>query len=250
MRWRVEVSDITGNHRLLRETLSELSIVLLQEDDGFFLVSDQFEVLDTPQEVHILATRVQSIIEEAAKGTPEIQLGLKIGTVTEETTGGRRKHYFIIASSGHIRLTGNAVTLKVEPAVQLSEDERRCLEGEQREQEYKQLRRMAFSRIVSAFRDDRALQVQRLLRGDLTPQTMGHIADVIKDDMGNGITDLASADQLTRFYRSINHPDVFGEQARHIVSKVDPPPKPMNLEEARGFIRDLANYWMDRKAGI
>ena len=34
--------------------------------------------------------------------------------------------------------------------------------------------------------------------------------------------DFASRNQQSRFTRSINHPEVFGGQARHGVSKVDP----------------------------
>lgn len=250
MKWRVQVADVAGGRRLFGEVLHGLSIDLLEEDDGLFLVSEAFETLDTAGEVHKLASRVQSTIEEAAKGIPEIQLGLKIGSVFEETASGRRIHTFITVSTGHIGLTGQVATLKVEPAVQLSTDEQKRLEEEQGEREYQRSRRTALSRIISAFRDDRALQIQRLLCGELTPHTMGHIAELIQDDIGVGMTELASDKQLTRFERSINHPHVFGEQARHIVPKVEPPPKPMSLEEARDFIRGLADRWMDRKAGI
>jgi hypothetical protein len=79
---------------------------------------------------------------------------------------------------------------------------------------------------------------------------MGHIADLIQDDTGSEMKNLVSDKQLTRFYRSINHPDVFGELARHIVSDDEPPPNPMSLEEARSFVRVLANRWMERKAGF
>ena len=79
---------------------------------------------------------------------------------------------------------------------------------------------------------------------------MGHIADLIQDDTESEMKNLVSDIQLIRFNRFINHPDVFGEQARHIISKVEPPPNPMSLEEARTFIRALADRWMERKAGL
>jgi hypothetical protein len=94
------------------------------------------------------------------------------------------------------------------------------------------------------------MQVQRLLQDDLNPQTMGHIADLIQDDIGGAMRDLVSGNQLTRFYRSINHPDVFGEQARHIVSKEEPPPKPMNIHEARKFVHGLVELYLEKKAGL
>lgn len=251
MKWRVEISDVQGNLRLLGDVLGGLSMTLLEEDQGPFLVSEQFEALHTPGEVHELASGVQSIIEEETKGEAAMQLSFTIGSVIEETRdGSRRKHRFLSAEPGHYGLTGHAATMKVEPSAKASDDERRRLEEEHSEREYQRLRREALTRIVSAFRDDRALQVQRLLQVELTPQTMGHIADLIQSDIGSRMGDLVPDKQLTRFYRSINHPDVFGQQSRHIVSNVQPPPDPMNLEEARNFVRSLANRWMARKAGF
>ena len=142
----------------------------------------------------------------------------------------------------------DAVVVRGQPVAEMSDEEKKFLEEEQRECEYQDLRRKAVSYVVSAFQDERAVQVQRLLCGELTPQTMGHIADLIQDEMGERMKALASSHQLTRFYRSINHPEVFGEQARHIVSQADPPPHPMSLSEAQQFVRALATRWMERKA--
>ena len=251
MRWFVEITDVEGNDRLLRDILGQLSITVVEEQAGRFLVSESFEALPTPGEVHDLAMRIRSILEETGSADPQIQLKLKIGTVFEEAGGdARRKHAFLTISPAHFRITGSTMSVKFESSVSLSEDQRKRLEEEQREREYQQLRRKALSRVVSAFRDDRALQVQRLLCAELTPQTMGHIADLIQDDIGGEMKDLISGAQLTRFYRSINHPDVFGAQARHIVSNVEPPSRPMSLGEAREFIRALATRWMDTKAGL
>ena len=123
-------------------------------------------------------------------------------------------------------------------------------EEERQERDYQQLKRKALSRIISATRDERALQVQRLLQGELNPHTMGQIAELIKADMRNRMETLVSKKLLTRFKGSINHPSVFGEKSRHIIPKGAPPSNPMSLEEARCFIRDLADRWMERKAGF
>ncbi len=145
---------------------------------------------------------------------------------------------------------GAGVSLSVGRGLSLSESDRKRSEEEEREEAYQKTRRKAISRVVSALKDERALKVQRLLQKELTPQTMGHIADLIQDDIGGVMRDLASGNQLTRFYRSINHPDVFGEQARHIISQQEPPPMPMSMDEARAFIRDLAARWLEDKAGL
>ena len=106
----------------------------------------------------------------------------------------------------------------------------RCAEGDKKRRP--RLRRKAVSLVVSAFHDNGARQVQRLLQAELTPLTMGHIAELIQHHMGATIRELVSDGQLTRFDRSINDPKVFGEQSRHIIPAQEPPPNPMGLGAA------------------
>lgn len=251
MKWRVELLGVTGNQRLVRDVLGELSIFIIEEEGGSFLVSEQFETFNTPAEVHAYASRIQSIVKKVREYDTEIEVDFSMGSVVKENADGmRRKHHFLVVSDTiHMHSVTHVACLKVEPAAHISEEERKRLEAERREQEYQQLRAKAVSRIVAAVNDDRALTVQRLLHADLKPQQLGHIADLIKDDLGD-LTKLASKSQWSRFYRSINHPDVFGKEARHIVSSQDPPPKPMGLDEARAFIRGLADKWLSLKAGL
>lgn len=82
---------------------------------------------------------------------------------------------------------------------------------------------------------------------DLTPLKMGHIFDLIQDDMGSNLNELVSNSEITRFNRSINHPSVFGLDSRHIVSSCQPPPKPMLLQEAKIFIANLFEKWIHYK---
>lgn len=53
-----------------------------------------------------------------------------------------------------------------------------------------------------------------------------------------------SGKEFERFDRSINHPKAMGLEARHAVSKVDPPPKPMTLAEARTFAHRVGTAWL------
>lgn len=133
---------------------------------------------------------------------------------------------------------------------QPTDEERARQEQELQERRYADLRQKALSRVVSAVRDDRALTIQQLLQEELTPQILGHIVDIIQDDMNGDLSGLMSRNQQSRFYRSINHPEVFGQKARHIVSSHEPPPHPMNLAEASTFVRDVAEKWLLQKAGV
>jgi len=251
MRWRVEIIEPSGDDRLLRDVLAARSIRLYEEDGKLFLIGDPFEALEIGAQVYELASRVQSIVTEIGQADSDILMTFQIGPVLEKLENGElRRHLFLAARGSASSFATGAVSLAVERGKSLSEADRKRIEEEQKELAYQNKRRKAISRFVSAFIDKRALQVQRLLKKELTPQTMGHIAEVIQDDLGGAIRDLVSGNQLTRFSRSINHPSVFGELARHIISKEEPPPKPMSLDEARTFIRALAAHWLENKAGL
>ena len=191
-------------------------------------------------------------MQEACDHDPQIEVAFSVGSVVERTTdGGPRRHYFLVVPDGlQLQVADHVACVTVAPAAHLSEEERQRLEAQRQETEYQRLRATAVSRIVPAVADDRALTVQRLLHGELTPLPLGHVADLIRDDLGALVTQLASKNQWMRFYRSINHPTLFGEKARHIVSKAEPPPDPMTLDEARSFIRDVASRWLKSKAGL
>jgi hypothetical protein len=252
MRWRVKITERNGDDRLLRDVLEARSLRLDEQAGELFLIGDPFEELETAGEVHALASRVQSIVKEIGEEDSDIHMSFRLGEVWEEPENGepRRGYVFLTGHSSAYCFASAGVSLGVVRGLSLSEAERQRIEDEEKELAYKKKCRKAISRFASAFLDDRALQVQRLLRKELTPQTMGHIADLIQADIGGAMRALVSNNQLTRFYRSINHPDVFGEQARHIVPKGDPPPKPMNLDEAREFTRALAARWLENKAGL
>jgi hypothetical protein len=74
---------------------------------------------------------------------------------------------------------------------------------------------------------------------------MGLIAEVLEENTRGNLASLGSSKkQWERFDRSINHPSVFGDKARHGKSRVAPPPKPMSEEEAQSFIRAAAVAWL------
>jgi hypothetical protein len=210
MRWLVQLTDIVGK-RLIRDLLQDMSMTLVDENDESFIVSEIFEELDAAADVREIAARARSIIEETADSDSEIECGFKLGSVFEQTQDGTRKqHAFATAMAVmHGRATLHAVGHTSAPTRALSAKELQRIEEEQREREYQRVRTRAALQIVAAFKDDGARRVQRLLRGELTPQTMGHVADLIQDDLGADIKAWVSGNQLTRFYRSINHPSVF-----------------------------------------
>jgi len=250
MKWRVEISGIEGNERLLRDVLDALKITIIEEQGSRFLTSEKFDSLKTAGEVRDEAKRIRRILDEAAVEDAAMRGTFTVGSsVLEERPGEpRRKHGFVDIIAGTLQIRGHAAVMAVGISVSLSEDDRRRIEEEQKERDYQRLRQRATLLVVSGYRDERVLQVRHLLRGDLTPNTMGHIAELIEADLGDAINELASGKQWSSFNGSINHPDAVGAQARHIVPRHQPPRKVMRLPDAQEFIRKVAARWMDRKA--
>jgi hypothetical protein len=249
MKWLVELQDFRGDKRLLADVLKELSMAAVDANGGLFLTGRKFEDLDTPSDVYEEASKLQGIVQQVCGHAPPVELGFSIGSVVEVTPDGskRRHHFLTIHDSVHAQDAAEVALDPVTSARNISEEERERLEADRVEREYEQRRVMAVTRIVSAISDDRAFTAQRLLAGELSPMSLGHVADLIHDDPEGRATDLASKNEWTRFYRSINHPFVFGESARHIVSNVEPPSNPMTLCEARSFIDRVANKWLTAK---
>jgi len=50
--------------------------------------------------------------------------------------------------------------------------------------------------------------------------------------------------QISRFTRTAGHPKVAGDEARHGVSTVEPPPNPMTPPEAWTFVASVLSEWL------
>ena len=173
----------------------------------------------------------------------------QIGGVFEASENGElRRHAFatLLPAAFCVATAGVSVGLVVHRA---SEADRKREEAEEKERAYQKGRRKATSHFFSAFKDERALQVQRLVQGDLKPHAMWHIFELIRADIGSEMKDLVPVAQQKRFRGTVNSP-VIGEGARHLVAKGSPPSNPMSLEEARNFTRTLTKRYLEKKAGL
>jgi hypothetical protein len=251
MRWQIKIDHLDGDVRLMTDVLKELSLVIDKIDEKYILSGPVLESLDTPSAVHDYAKNICEIAAEVEKYNQGMELGFSFSVVIENSSSGVRRHHFVdIKEAVTLSVTTHAATIIYGQNKPLTKEEIQKQEEEKRGQEYQERRQIAVSRFVSAVKNERALTVQRLLSKETTPQVLGHIADIIQEDLGNGINSLATKKQLSRFYRSINHPDVYGEEARHIVSRVEPPPDPMTLPESTAFIREITRAWLILKAGM
>jgi hypothetical protein len=204
MRWWIEIIDIVGDERFLADLLTGLNITLDMQENRTYLTSDQFNLLSTNTEVWEEAKRIRDIVSEVSNWFPNVSISFQLDSLYEQKeNGSRSRHVFLSATS--IGSSSTIGVLTVTSTSEISEEERARLEAEQLEREYQEKLALVSSRLVSAFRDERALKVYRFLQKDLTPARMYHIYELIRDDFGANLNSLASKKDWERFTRSVNH---------------------------------------------
>lgn len=259
MRWLVELCNTAGSERLLSDILRRFSLEVIEMDGVKYLRGKPLEGNSAPQEVYAVAKRIEDILKESATRPPYPEASFSVGgkVLDLSVPEPARTCIFVRGASSVQANYSSGGAVSVGPTVAMTdeerlrqEEERLRQEKEQREHEYQRVLELTSVAVLSAFADENALMVQRLLAAPLQPLELGHIAEIIESDLGGLKRNLASIAEWTRFNRSINHPVVFGQAARHIVTSQDPPPRPMDLGEATAFIRRVSAEWLKGKAGF
>jgi hypothetical protein len=229
VRWHVEILRIKGDEQSLLEALAPLELQIGEIGGKKCLVGVRFETLNDAVAVHIEADNVAALIYCANILAADLQASFDVGTeVTEVRSDGERRviqRNAIIRGSRLAGFVGGSGIICIPSA-------------------------KAVTLIIAASRNSSARRVQALLAEELTPTTIYHIYELIRADQGSALKNLTSSTQLDRLTRSVNHPEVHGHAARHIVSKSDPPSNPMRIIEARSFIRELAYRWFESDGTI
>jgi len=249
MKWEVIVEKYTGDFRLLSDILMPWQLDLLEIDGSFVLRSEKFESCTSSGEVWRIAQHAAKTLNTVSDLNEDIDLKLELGGVVEYSDDGSKKIHSHIEIKGvaSLALVGHPVTVTISPPSDMTEEERAEWERKQAEGRYHQLLAKTIIRVVPALDDGNVIRVMGMLGTDLHPTTMGNIVSLIQDDMNGDVSGLVSKAQLTRFERSINHPEVYAERARHIVSRQDPPPVPMHQKEAETFVKNMVNEWLHYK---
>jgi hypothetical protein len=251
MRWLIAVTKSEGEERLLGDVLEALGMHLVTEADMQCLVGPSLDRCTSPAEVFAAASKISRSINEATRYEPALGLQLTLGSrIIEVTATEKRQHHYLVPITGVLAVgTAGAVSVALGVAGSVDEAEARRLVAERAERAYQDRLGKAVTRVRSAERSADAVKVQRLLAGELTPQAMGVISDLLEEN-AKGARDslIGSKNDWTRFDRSINHPQVFGDKARHGKTRHAPPAKPMFMDEVQSFIRAAALNWLRRVA--
>ena len=247
MWWFVEVTDVIGDHGLVSAVLERAGYAISAEDPPglqTLLSHPKYEEFETANQVHADAKHLSETLRQFSEldGTA---IGITIGAVqSRQADGTANKHIFAELRVTISVMTGSATgTVTRNPA--LTEEEHQRLITEAQAKAAMQKRLSIIHRACAALRRPRILEVMELM-GIAAPSTtqLGHIVDLIQDECGGDMEKYASRKQLRRFNHSINHPEVFGLEARHAVSAEDPPSEPMDYAEVKAFAHNIGRLWL------
>jgi hypothetical protein len=246
-RWRVRLKGESQDLADLAALFTSPTLRVVQEGEEFFLESASFEPLDDSATVHSEAQRIMPRLNGAARlrerSFRNVATDVHVIELTDE--GGRRK---AIVTGGGITPRGQ-VRHRVIAAPTLQVGARLFGPGIVREEEKPSAPEpgsLDTDRWIElSGRDADVAEVLSL--SSIRPPDWVNLYKVLKiiqgraDVVGSG---WASREALDRFTRTANHPVAAGRSARHARSNVQPPPKPMTLEEGDEFISRVLVGWL------
>lgn len=239
MKWRVKLVELPDYLCQHRQLLQATGYRLVEIEASWYLTSDRYESFESAIRVREDA---QSLVDRLRRiGQLEgIELSPALGSVFQLHPDGTENIHASIQSGTVIRLTSSATQVYASNA-DISTEERLGLQ----ERLQLPLARARMVRIQLELTCPAYLTVQELMATPKTsPTDLGHIIDTIQDAQNGNMEELCSKAELTRFYRSINHPKAMGLRARHVVTNQEPPVNPMTEHEAKVFAHNIATHWL------
>ena len=246
--WKVQVERIAGDADLLRDVLSHFGYSLTPSaemvNDSWTLTHPKYQGLGSAEEVRDDAESMAQRIKRLSE-LEDILVGFEIGPIIQSNDDGSTNKTIFVTMRAELRASGHmSGTVTRNPEITQEEHNRRMREAEVREAARK--RAETISRMKLTLQDANVLQVRQILKTTNPSGTeLGHIIDLVKNACGGNINRYCTRQDETRFYRSINHPEIMGRNARHILTNAQPPPNPMGLKEAQTFARQVALAWLE-----
>lgn len=208
------------------------------------LSGEEFEKLDDSGAVYFAARKLAHLVGETAYRSTDLEIGFRTCKVYEYNEDGEKiaGHIYVYAkSTANLALTAHAT------AVVLSS--RNPEEQAERERNAAEIQRKArveriTERVRAAQSDERVLKVLELLDGDPNDDDLFQACEHFKHDVKQSGLSRYALNHKHDFYRFTWKVHV----SHHAVPRNEPPSDPMTSDEARRFIKEVANKWFKDKA--
>ncbi|MFC5770412.1 hypothetical protein [Thauera sinica] len=242
----MEIQRTSLELRNLKDLLGGLGFDVIETTDYPAITSEKMEMCSTAADAFELAKEIRT----AMQGPADIDSTFQLGAVLEFSCYPPRRHAFLEAQSGVIRIQGGTSTMTIGPPCELSEHALAVWWEQQAEKEYQTALERQRARLEPAFRNENAAKVLDLLsKKNQTGSTLYKIYELAEGHPKNrkafhtqfGI----SADEFQRFGDAVHNSAVSGDWARHAYDDTPKSAKPMSKAEAESFVRRLAAKWLE-----
>jgi hypothetical protein len=235
MTWEVQLIGLDSVLGELSETLCSGELVVARSECQYILQSSRFDNLPDVQSVRAEAERIVEALSGVSRLLLESAQSLKIGSVIEVLSNGRR-NIFVQLEPAVLRISAGVASLQVTHADGTVEVRRRS--------------DPIASWVRKALSNGEVARAVRLRdAGVLSWPDLYRLFEVLETGAGGEQQIIAEGwstrSELRRFKHSANSVAAAGDEARHGVERTQPPMDPMKLADARGFLDRLLRLWLD-----
>ena len=244
MTWFIEILAIAGDESIVQDVLQHAGYKISETNEENrrvkLLSHPKYESFQAANDIHLDSMSIERKLREFSR-LESIKLGIQFGPVRSKNLHGSIHLYIFSNVSQKDGVKGEWREM---PKPALSAEARKKRAEEAAAQETEQ-RNALVALLGAALENPTVLKVMELLNIEEPSLTdLGNIVELVQDACHGDVRRFASKAEITRFKRSINHPEVFGLTARHAVSSESPPPDPMTYDQARLFARRVGESWL------
>jgi hypothetical protein len=226
--WRVQLQGDEFDLEDLPQLFSSRQLQVIRDGTDYYLLAEDFDAKEYAGDVLARAGEHLAVVNGIARLTRRSFRPAITGHV-QKLEGNRPAHSYVFAGPIELRAKAGFAVVSADggsPAESGTEADKH------------------FTAAVTNG------NVARTLRLWGRPPDWGNfyrVFEIIDSEVGVVSQGWASDNEVTRFKRTANHPEAAGDEARHGSSTVEPPPHPMTLNEARGFVEHLLRQWLQTK---
>lgn len=248
MKWLAEIRVESDPEGIMERVLERIGYSILPEEvssaESIVIFHPEFDATGSANEVH---RGLEELAEQLGANSEVLGTPIRVTDIVirELKPDGNYSNHFYEQIS--VRMVASvSVTEHYDPGPNFDPKQHEAALLEKRQLEEEAQKEKLISRMALSLSNPSVPKVLRLLQlNEPSATDLGHIVDLVRDQCNGDIREFATKAEQQRFERSINHPEVMGLKARHAVTRAEPPPKPMSIEEAKDFARRVGAAWLN-----
>lgn len=235
MKWELQLTGDVFDLGELSKSLVDDELRVRERNGQYFLESNRFETVTTPEEVASLAKEILQVLTGAVRLSLGGRTPLHVANTARLLPGGTRDVFLTLSETIHARTTMDAEIVRADGKTEVVGPADRV---------------PGWVRLGLA--DSKVAKALRLLGTDEQNWvSLYRLYEVIEEDVG-GLDQIvkcgwAAKTALRRFKHTANSPSAVGGTSRHGKESTTPPADPMDIGEARALVELILHNWLRSK---